>query len=76
MYTLINRSHTLCTGLFLTLDLAESWAQTFLPEMELKGIELLTDANTEDVVRAGNGWTWESGRTIEGMCGLTSLPTC
>lgn len=76
MYTLINRDCTLCTGFFPTSEVAEYWARTFLPELGLEPVELLTDLHSKEVVEGGDGWTWREGRTIEDVCGQTSLPTC
>jgi hypothetical protein len=76
VYTLINRTGNLCTGLFPTLDMADYWANTFLPELGLKSIELLTDKATEEVVKEDGGWTWGPD-SIDNLCsGPTNLPTC
>ena len=75
MYTLMNQSKTLCTGIFPSAAEAQDWADSFLPELKLQSIELLTDENTLDTVKSGEGWTWTKNRP-EQRCSMLNLPVC
>lgn len=54
MYTLINRTKTLCTGIFPNRDTAARWAQKHIPALGLEPIELLLHGGDADgIVEAG-----------------------
>ena len=74
MYTLMNQSKTLCTGIFPSAAEAQDWADSFLPALRLQPVELLMGEDTRDLIEGAEGWTWTK-RSLESTMNL-NLPTC
>jgi hypothetical protein len=64
VFTLMNRERTLCTGVFPTASLASEWSAAFLPELEMKPVELLTAGVVGDILTETDGWTWSADDDI------------